>query len=167
METTNLEVTSEREIVITRTFSAPRRIVFDAMTKPEYVKRWYGLRVLTMSVCEIDLRVGGRWRYVLRAPDGSEHGFTGVYREIVRPERVVCTENYEPLGPGHEMLVTATYDERDGKTTLTSRIVYQSQADRDAHLQSGMEAGMRETFDRLAEILSALASGGFEPASAS
>ncbi|AUX32989.1 MULTISPECIES: SRPBCC family protein [Sorangium] len=167
METTNLDVRSEREIVITRTFAAPRSIVFDAMTKPEYVKRWYGLRVLTMSVCEIDLRVGGRWRYVLRAPDGSEHGFTGVYREIVRPERVVCTENYEPLGPGHEMLATATYDERDGKTTLTSRIVYQSQADRDAHLQSGMEAGMRETFDRLAEILPALASGGFEPASAS
>jgi uncharacterized protein YndB with AHSA1/START domain len=158
METTNLEVRAEREIVITRTFAAPRRIVFDAMTKPEYVKRWYGLRVLTMSVCEIDLRVGGRWRYVLRAPDGSEHGFTGVYREIVRPERVVCTENYEPLRPGHEMLVTATYDERDGKTTLTSRIVYQSQADRDAHLQSGMEAGMRETFDRLAEILPTLAS---------
>ncbi|KYF74384.1 hypothetical protein BE17_08515 [Sorangium cellulosum] len=155
-DATNLEIRSDREVVITRTFAAPRRLVFEAMTKPEHVKRWYGLRVLTMSVCEIDLRVGGRWRYVLRAPDGSEHGFTGVYREIARPERVVCTENYEPLGPGHEMVVTATYDERDGKTTLTSRIVYQSQADRDAHLQSGMEAGMRETFERLEELLPAL-----------
>ncbi|HTN90608.1 MAG TPA: SRPBCC family protein [Sorangium sp.] len=155
-DATNLEVRSDREVVITRTFAAPRRLVFEAMTKPEHVKRWYGLRSLTMSVCEIDLRVGGRWRYVLRAPDGSEHGFTGVYREIARPERVVCTENYEPLGPGHEMVVTATYDERDGKTTLTSRIVYQSQADRDAHLQSGMEAGMRETFERLEELLPTL-----------
>ncbi|WP_437836956.1 SRPBCC family protein [Sorangium sp. So ce1153] len=155
-DATNLEIRSDREVVITRTFAAPRRLVFEAMTKPEHVKRWYGLRVLTMSVCEIDLRVGGRWRYVLRAPDGSEHGFTGVYREIARPERVVCTENYEPLGPGHEMVVTATYDERDGKTTLTSRIVYQSQADRDAHLQSGMEAGMRETFERLEELLPTL-----------
>ncbi|WP_437308648.1 SRPBCC family protein [Sorangium sp. So ce388] len=155
-DATNLEIRSDREVVITRTFAAPRRLVFEAMTKPEHVKRWYGLRSLSMSVCEIDLRVGGRWRYVLRAPDGSEHGFTGVYREIARPERVVCTENYEPLGPGHEMVVTATYDERDGKTTLTSRIVYQSQADRDAHLQSGMEAGMRETFERLEELLPTL-----------
>ncbi|XXT21763.1 SRPBCC family protein [Sorangium sp. So ce429] len=155
-DATNLEIRSDREVVITRTFAAPRRIVFDAMTKPEHVKRWYGLRSLTMSVCEIDLRVGGRWRYVLRAPDGSEHGFTGVYREIERPERVVSTESYEPLGPGHEMVVTATYDERDGKTMLTSRIVYQSQADRDAHLQSGMEAGMRETFERLEELLPTL-----------
>jgi uncharacterized protein YndB with AHSA1/START domain len=156
MDATKLELKSDREIVITRTFAAPRRVVFDALTKPEYVKRWYGLKILTMSVCEIDLRVGGRWRYVLRAPDGSEHGFTGEYREIVPPERIVCTENYEALMPGHEMLVTVTLDEQDGKTTLTSRIVYQSQADRDGHLQSGMEHGMRETYERLAELLSTL-----------
>jgi uncharacterized protein YndB with AHSA1/START domain len=153
LDATRLELKSDREIVITRIFAAPRLIVFDAMTKPEYVTRWYGLKILTMTVCEIDLRVGGKWRYVLRAPDGSEHGFTGEYREIVHPERIVSTENYEALEPGHEMLVTMTLDEWDGKTTLTSRIVYQSQSDRDAHLQSGMEHGMRETFERLTELL--------------
>lgn len=156
MDATKLEIKSDREVVITRIFDAPRHLVFDAMTKPEYVKRWYGLKILTMSLCEIDLRVGGRWRYVLRAPDGSEHGFTGEYREIVRPERIVCTENYEALMPGHEILVTTTLEEQEGKTTLTSRLVYKSQADRDAHLQSGMEAGMRETFERLAELLPTL-----------
>jgi uncharacterized protein YndB with AHSA1/START domain len=156
MDTTRLELKSDFEVVITRTFAAPRHLVFDAMTKPEHVKRWYGLKVLTMVICEIDLRVGGRWRYVLRAPDGIEHGFTGVYREIVKPEQLVCTENYEALPPGHEMLVTVTFDEQGGETTVTSRIIYQSQADRDAHLQSGMEVGMRETFERLAELLHTL-----------
>ena len=156
MDETKVEIKSDREVVITRTFAAPRDVVFDAMTKPEYVKRWYGLKVLTMLICEIDLRVGGKWRYVLRAPDGSEHGFTGVYREIVRPERIVSTENYEALMPGHEILVTVTLDERDKKTTVTSHLLYKSQADRDGHLQSGMEAGLRETHERLAELLQTL-----------
>ncbi|HKX30652.1 MAG TPA: SRPBCC family protein [Blastocatellia bacterium] len=156
MDAIRLELKSDRELVITRAFAAPRHLVFDAMTKPEYVKRWYGLQVLTMVVCEIDLRVGGRWRYVLRAPDGIEHGFTGVYREIVKPERIVSTENYEALPPGHEMLVTVTFDEQGGETTVTSHLIYQSPADRDAHLQSGMEFGLRETYERLAELLRSL-----------
>jgi uncharacterized protein YndB with AHSA1/START domain len=155
--TASVELVSDWEVLITRVFHAPRRFVFEALTKPEHVKRWYGLRVLTMQVCEIDLRPGGTWRYVLRAPDGSEHGFTGVYREIVAPERIVSTENYEAMMPGHEMVVTVTLEEKDGRTTLKSRILYQSKADRDGHLQSGMEPGMLETFDRLAELLEALA----------
>ncbi len=152
----SVELVSDREILITRAFNAPRRLVFEALTKPEHVKRWYGMCVLTMEVCQIDFRIGGTWRYVLRAPDGSEHGFTGVYREIVPPERIVSTENYEALPPGHEMLVTTTLDEHDGNTTLKSYIVYQSKADRDGHLQSGMEGGMQETFDRLEALLPTL-----------
>jgi uncharacterized protein YndB with AHSA1/START domain len=154
--TASVEFVSDREVLITRVFNAPRRLVFEALTKPEHVKRWYGPRVLTLVVCEIDFRPGGTWRYVLRAPDGSEHGFTGVYREIVPPERIVSTENYEAMMPGHEMLVTVTLEENDGRTTLKSRIVYLSKADRDGHLQSGMESGMQETFDRLAELLPTL-----------
>jgi uncharacterized protein YndB with AHSA1/START domain len=157
MDAMRLELKSQTEIVITRAFAAPRRLVWDAMTKPEYVRRWYGLRILELSNCTIDLRVGGTWRFVLRAPDGSEHGFTGVYREIAAPDRVVYTENYEAIGPGHEMLVTTTFDEHDGKTLLKSRFVYQSEADRDAHLKSGMETGMRESFERLEDLLTTLA----------
>jgi uncharacterized protein YndB with AHSA1/START domain len=155
-ETATVELVSDREVLITRMFRAPRRVVFEALTKPEHVKRWYGVRVLTMERCEIDLRPGGTWRYVLRASDGTEHGFTGVYRQIVAPERIVSTEHYEAM-PGHEMLVTVTLHEETGWTRLTSRIEYQSKADRDGHLQSGMEPGMRETFDRLAELLAELA----------
>lgn len=155
--TATVEIVSDREIVITRAFNAPRRLVFEALTKVEHVKRWYGPRALKIVVCEIDLRQGGSWRYVLQAPDGSEHGFTGVYREIVPPDRIVSTENYEAMMPGHEMLATVTLEEKDGRTTLKNRISYLSKADRDGHLQSGMESGMQETFDRLAELLSTLA----------
>ena len=90
-------------------------------------------------------------------PDGSDHGFTGVYREIAAPDRVVYTENYEAIGPGHEILVTTTFDEHEGKTMLRSRLVYQSEADRDAHLQSGMETGLRESLERLEDLLTTLA----------
>lgn len=151
-----VEIRSDTEVVITRTFDAPRAIVFEALTTPEHVKRWYGLEALSMVVCEIDFRVGGRWRYVVRAPDGTDHGFTGVYQEIDAPRRIVSTENYEALMPGHELLVTTTLDEASSTTTLRSHLRYQSRADRDGHLQSGMEAGMQETFDRLEVLLPAL-----------
>jgi uncharacterized protein YndB with AHSA1/START domain len=152
-----VEVVSDSEVLITRSFNAPRRIVFDAITKPEHVKHWYGVRGLTVVVCQIDLRPGGTWRYVLRGPDGMEHGFSGVYREIVPPERIVSTENYEPIGPGHEMVATVTLEESNGRTTLRNRLRYLSQADRDGHLQSGMEGGMQEAFDRLEELLVSIA----------
>jgi uncharacterized protein YndB with AHSA1/START domain len=106
-----------------------------------------------MTVCDIDLRPGGAWRYVLQAQDGSEHGFSGIYREIVPHERLVYTEGYEAI-PGADYLVTTTFDEQDGKTTLTSHLLYKSKEHRDGHIASGMEPGMRETLDRLAERVS-------------
>jgi uncharacterized protein YndB with AHSA1/START domain len=154
--TTTLTLPSDRELVITRTFDAPRRLVFEAMTTPEHVRHWYGPRRLTMTVCEIDLRVGGSWRYVVRDPDGNELGFSGVYREIVPPARMVTTEGFEGM-PGHEHIATLTLDEHHGRTTLTNTLLYQSVEDRDGHIQSGMEPGMRETLDRLAELLATLA----------
>jgi len=127
-----------------------------AITKPEHVLRWMGPRFLTMPVCEIDLRVGGTWRYIHRAPDGSEYAFSGVYRELGPPERLISTELYEAM-PGHDYLVTLTLEEYAGTTTIRGLARYQSQADRDGHLQSGMEAGMRETYDRLGEHLATMA----------
>jgi uncharacterized protein YndB with AHSA1/START domain len=153
---TSLAMPSDREIVITRAFDAPRKLVFETLTRPEHVKRWYGPRRFSVVVCEIDLRVGGTWRYVLRDADGSEYGFSGEYREIVPPERLVSTEGYEAM-PGHEYLVTLTLDEQDAKTLLRSHLLYQNVADRDGHVQSGMEPGMRETLDRLGELLATLA----------
>jgi uncharacterized protein YndB with AHSA1/START domain len=150
-----LTMPSERELVITRVFDAPPKLVWEAMTNPEHVRQWYGLRSMTMSVCEIDLRPGGRWRYVMTGPDGGEFAFSGEYREIVPPERLVSTEGYEAM-PGHDYLVTVTFQDQDGKTAMTSHLLYQNGADRDGHLQSGMEPGMQETFDRLNEHLATL-----------
>jgi uncharacterized protein YndB with AHSA1/START domain len=153
---TTLTMPSDRELVITRTFDAPRRLVFEALTKPEHVARWYGPRRLTLTLCEMDVRPGGTWRHVVRDADGNEFGFSGEYREIVPPERIVSTEGFEGM-PGHEYLATLTLDEHDGQTTLTNTLLYQSAEDRDGHLQSGMEPGMRETYDRLAELLATMA----------
>lgn len=153
--TATITMPSDTEIVIERTFNAPARLVFEAWTKPEHVRQWYGLKPLTMTVCEIDLRVGGKWRYVLQSPDGSEHGFSGEYKEITPPQRLVYSEGYEAM-PGHDYFVTTTFDEQDGKTILTSRMLYKTKADRDGHVASGMESGMRETLDRLEQFLSTL-----------
>lgn len=152
-----LSTPSDRELVITAVLDAPRRLVFEAATRPEHVKRWWGPRNTTVTVCEIDLRPGGAWRYVIRDnATGREDGFSGVYREITPPERIVYTEGWEGM-PGHDYLVTATLDEKNGKTTLTSRLQYKSVQDRDGHVNSGMEKGMRETYDRLGELLPTLA----------
>jgi len=152
-----LSTPTDRELVITAVLDAPRNLVFEAATKPEHVKRWWGIRRTTMTSCEIDLRPGGAWRYVLRDNEsGREDAFSGVYREIAAPTRLVYTEGWEAM-PGHDYVVTATFDEKDGKTTLTSRLYYKSVEDRDGHIQSGMEPGMRETYDRLGEYLTTLA----------
>lgn len=151
----NLSFPSERELVLTRTFNAPRARLFAAMTQPEHVRQWYGRRSDEMIVCEIDLRVGGHWRFAVRAEDGNEYAFSGEYREITPPERVVFTEEFETM-PGTGYVVTSTFTEEAGKTTLHSHILYQSQAHRDGHLGSGMEAGASETYDRLAEYLTAM-----------
>jgi len=151
--TGTLKVTlpSEREIVLTRVFDAPRQMIYDAWTKPELLKRWFGPRGWSLVVCEVDLKVGGKWRFVLRGPDGKEMGMRGVYRELVPPERDVHTESFDDF-PG-ESLVTGVLVEVDGKTTMTATILYLSQEVRDAVLKSGIEHGAAETYDRLAEML--------------
>jgi uncharacterized protein YndB with AHSA1/START domain len=151
-----LTMPSDTELVITREFNAPRDILFEAMSKPEHVKRWYGLKHLTMPVCEMDFRVGGKWRFVLRDPkEGVDHAFSGEYREIVRPERIVQTEWYEAI-PGAEYLATVTLTERAGKTTFTNHVRYKSKEHRDGHIHSGMEAGMQETLNRLDELVTSM-----------
>ena len=156
-----LTLPSDCEFVLTRVFNAPRRLVFDAWTKPEHVKLWYGCHIMTLRTCEIDLRVGGAYRYVMRAPDGVDHTMQGSYREITPPARLVYTEGYVTEGfTSNEALVTVTFDERDGKTTLTSRVVHQSRQDRDGHLNAGVEKGAAETLDRLAEHLETMRTHG-------
>jgi len=147
-----LTMPSDKEIVMTREFNAPRRLVFEAHSKPEHIKRWWGLRNHTMPVCEMDFRPGGAWRYVLRDANGQEYGFSGEFREIVPPERIGWTFEFEGM-PGHVSVETLTLEERDGKTILTALAVYASKEDRDGMAASGMEAGARETWDRLAEYL--------------
>ena len=153
---TTLTLPSERELVISRTFAAPREVVFEATTKEEHVRRWWGPREMEMVDCRIDFRVGGSYRYAVRTPDGMEVAFGGVYREIDAPARIVHTEGYEAM-PGHDYLATVTYDEKNGKTTLTVHLLYQTREDRDGHIASGMESGMRETWERLAELIATLA----------
>jgi uncharacterized protein YndB with AHSA1/START domain len=155
--TGTLKVTtpSEREIVLTRVFDAPRRMVFEALTKAELLKRWFGPRGWSLVVCEVDLRVGGTWRFVLRSPDGTNMGMRGVYREIVPPERSVHTESFDDF-PG-ESVVTTVLVEQGGKTTLTATVLYPSQEIRDAVIASGMEHGAAESHDKLAELLASVA----------
>jgi uncharacterized protein YndB with AHSA1/START domain len=143
---------SDREIMMTRVFDAPRELVFEAHSGCEHMSQWWGPRGSTFALCDMDFRPGGRWRFVQRLPDGSEHAFRGEYREVVRPERFVWTFEYEGM-PGRVSTGTLTFDERDGRTTLTARSVFDSVEDRDGMLQSGMEEGTGETWDRLAEHL--------------
>src|SRR5882762_7861832 len=144
--TLKLTTPTDREISMTR--------VFDAFTKPELVKRWLlGPPGWTMPVCEIDLRVGGAYRYVWRHADGREMGMGGIYREIVPQERLVCTELFDEAWYPGEALVTTILAEQGGRTTLTSTILYVSQETRDAVLKSGMERGVAASYDRLEELL--------------
>ena len=147
---------SDREIAMARTFDAPRELVFEAWTKPDMVKRWLGTAGWPMAACEIDLKVGGAFRYVWRNADGAEMGVGGVYREIVRPERIVHTELFDDDWTGGETLVTTTFVERDGRTTVTCTVLYASREVRDRVLESPMEAGMAETFANLAALLDSL-----------
>jgi uncharacterized protein YndB with AHSA1/START domain len=151
--TGTLQVTTptDREIVMTRVFDAPRQMVFDAFSKPELLKRWFGPRGWSLAVCEVDLRVGGTFRFVLRGPDGHEMGMRGVYREITPPERSVHMESFDDY-PG-ESEVTMVLVEQAGKTTMTATVLYPSREVRDAVIQSGMEHGAAESYDKLAEML--------------
>ena len=153
MNQLKVEARGEREIVMTRDFDAPRQLVFDAFSKPELLKRWFGPRGWTLEVCEVDHRVGGSFRFVLRGPDGALMGMRGVYREIARPERSVHMESFDDY-PG-ESQVTGVFQEQDGKTTLTVTVLYPTKEVRDIVLKSGMEHGAAESYDRLAELLAA------------
>ena len=149
--TLKVSLPTEREVVMTRVFDAPRRLVFDALTKPELLKRWFGPRGWSLVVCEADLKVGGAWRWVLRGPDGRDMGMRGVYQEIKPPERLVSTESFDDY-PG-ESLNTLILSEEDGKTTFTITVRYASQEIRDAVIKSGMEHGAAECYDKLAEMM--------------
>ena len=148
-----LQVTTptEREVVMTRVFDAPRRLVFDAFTKPELLRRWFGPRGWSLVVCEVNLKVGGAWRFVMHGPDGTDWGMRGMYREIVPPERLVSTEIFDDFP--RESVVTTVLVEDRRRTTMTGTIMYSSQEIRDAVIKSGMEHGAAESYDRLAEYL--------------
>ena len=149
-----IEPRGDREIVMTRTFDAPRRLVFESLTRPELLKRWLGVfGDWSMAVCDVDLRVGGTYRYVWHGPDGKEMGMHGVYREIEPNERLVMTEVFdEPWYPG-EVLGTTTLVEQDGKTTLTTVDRYESREARDGVLGSGMARGVAAGYEALDAIL--------------
>jgi uncharacterized protein YndB with AHSA1/START domain len=148
-----LTLPSDREILMTRIFDAPRELVFEAFTNPEMIAQWWGLRETTTVVEKMEVRPGGIWRYVQLDPDGSEHAaFNGVYREVVPPERLVSTFEYERM-PGHVVLNTTTFEEIDGKTKITVRSLLQTREDRDGMLHSGMEKGANQAYDQLAELL--------------
>jgi len=151
---------TEREIVLTRIFDAPRKLVFEGLTKPELLKRWFGPRGWSLAVCEVDLRVGGKWRFMLRGPDGREMGMSGVYREIAPPDRMVNSEAFDDY-PGSSVVTTVLVEE-GGKTTMTVTALYESQEIRDAVIKSGMEHGAAETYDRLAEVLVSPGAFGME-----
>jgi uncharacterized protein YndB with AHSA1/START domain len=155
-----LEITtpSDREIAMTRTFDAPRRLVFDAFTKPELIKRWLGVRAgWTMPVCEVDLRVGGKYRYVWRGPKGNDMGMDGVFREIVAPERIVATEKFDESWYAGEAVDTTVFVEKGGRTTVTMMVRYESKEARDGVLATPMATGVAESYDKLAEYLASVA----------
>jgi uncharacterized protein YndB with AHSA1/START domain len=160
--TLKLSTPTEREIVLTRVFDAPRDLVFEAMTKPELLKLWmFGPPGWSFSVCEVDLRVGGKYRYVWRGPDGTEMGMGGVHLEIVPPERIVCTQLFDEDWTGGEAIGTIVLVERGGKTTLSNTILYASREARDAVLQTPMEQGVAAGYDRLDELFqSTITRGG-------
>ncbi len=144
---------SDLEILITRRFDAPARRVYEAWTNPELVRRWWVRNEgETMTVCDIDLRVGGSWRYVTRVPSGDEFGFHGTYLEIVPNERLVTTEVFEGY-PDGEAVNTWTVDERDGVTTLSVLVRHSSVENRDGHLNSGMEGGMQICMNNIEDLL--------------
>lgn len=156
-ETLKVTTPSDREIAMTRVFDAPRRLVFEAMTKPELLKKWLlGPPGWTMPVCEIDLKVGGAYRFLWRNADGIEMGIRGVYREIASPERFVATEKFDqPWYPG-EALITNVLVEKGDKTILTLTVRYESKEARDGVLKTGMQKGVAASYDRLAELLPSL-----------
>jgi len=153
-DTFKVSTSSDREIRMTRLFDAPRQLVFDAMTKPEHVRRWWGClsEGHSVTVCEIDLRVGGAWRFVHRGPEGEYPAFYGVYKEIDAPGRLVYTEIFEPY-PDNGSLVTQQLFDENGKTRLDLTARYESMVVRDMVIKTGMEKGAAISYDRLEDLV--------------
>jgi uncharacterized protein YndB with AHSA1/START domain len=148
-KTSTLTLPSDREIVMSRVFDAPRELVFKAHTDATLIPQWWGP---TTTVDKLDLRPGGAWRFVQRGQDGSENGFRGEFREIVPPERFVWTFEWEGM-PGHILVETLTFEDLGGKTRLTTHSLFDSVEERDGMLKSGMETGANESWNRLAALL--------------
>jgi len=141
-----------KEVTITRVFDAPRELVWKVANDPDLIPRWWGPGRLTTTVDKMEVRPGGVWRYVQRASDGSEYAFNGVYREVVPPERLVYTFEFEGM-PGHVALQTVTFEEHEGKTKLTQKVLFRTVEDLEGMVSSGMEEGSVETMDRFAQLL--------------
>ena len=158
--TATVSLPADEQILITREFDAPRHLVYRAYTTPELVKRWWHANRGEMTVAEIDLRVGGRWRYAMVTPDGQEVAFHGEYREIIPNERLVSTEVYEgasePGQPDEGTLNTATFEESDGRTTLSILVEAPSKEVRDAIIESGMEDGLQDALELLEQVAGSL-----------
>ncbi len=147
---------TDREIHIERVFDAPRDRVFAVYTDPQLIPEWWGPRGTTAIVDEMDVRTGGRWRFVMRNSDGSESGFRGAYREVTPPERIVQTFEWEPMA-GHVSVETATFEDLGDRTKVTTTSIFHTTEERDGMLGSGMEGGLNETYARLDELLARLA----------
>ena len=156
MSDAKLKLTAEpgsHSLVMTRLFDAPREVVFNAYTDPEQVPQWWGMEGVTTIVDQMDVRKGGMWRYIQRDAEGNEYAFNGVYHEVITPERLTYTFEFEPM-PGHVLMETITFEEQaDGKTLMTDASVFQSVEDRDGMLSMGMEAGAAESMNRLAALV--------------
>jgi uncharacterized protein YndB with AHSA1/START domain len=146
---------TDEQILITREFDAPAHLVYEAYTTPEHIRRWWHAKRGEMTIAEVDLRVGGRWRYAMVMPDGVEVAFHGEFREVVPNERLVSTEVYEGMDDA-EALDTTTFTEVDGRTTLTMLVQLKTKAHRDGYIESGMEDGLQDALDLLEEVAAGL-----------
>jgi len=155
---TTVERTSDRELVVTRTFNASARVVYDAWTRPDLLKLWWAPRSrgVTLFECEADVRVGGSYRYLFGRDRAHAMAFTGVYKEVVPPSRIVCTQIFEPMRAMGEAIVTATFEEQGGRTRLTLHQLFPSKEALDGAVASGMEEGMRETYEQLEALVATL-----------
>jgi uncharacterized protein YndB with AHSA1/START domain len=149
---TTFSTPSDQEIVMTRIFDAPRELVFKAYTDPQAIEQWWGPRIYVTIVDQMDVRPGGKWRFINRNSDGAEFAFHGEYQEVVPPERLVCTFEFEGMS-GHVVISTLIFEDLGGKTKVTSTSLFPTVDDRDGMLDSGMESGARDSWERLAEYL--------------
>lgn len=148
-----LTTPSEREIVLSRSFDAPRRMVFDAFTKPELLVRWYGANGWQLVVCEIELRIGGTWRYVSEGPHGATMGQSGTYLEVTPPERLIATELFDDQSYPGETTITHEFIEHDERTTVTTTLLYATPVGREIVLGYPMARGVSESYERLSVVL--------------